>query len=81
MSDERTYTDSDGNTCTLDVLCRREPAWAASRLRFDRERLRRLVAAVRAYEDGHRSSCVYGPCGQCLHCAMVAELEACEAGE
>lgn len=27
------YQDIDGNPCSLDVLCRREPAWAANRIR------------------------------------------------
>lgn len=31
--DEKTMHDSDGNECSLDALCRREPEWAASRIR------------------------------------------------
>jgi hypothetical protein len=30
---ERTYQDVDGNQVSLDVLCMREPAWAANRIR------------------------------------------------
>lgn len=28
-----TYRDIDGNPCTLDALCGRDPAWAANRIR------------------------------------------------
>ena len=76
MSD--TYTDSDGNACTLEVMCRREPEWAANRLRADRERLRRLVAAVRGVL---RHADRPGPCEHdCAHrwCAIYRALEACE---
>lgn len=27
------YTDSEGRECALDTLCRREPEWAANRIR------------------------------------------------
>ena len=30
---EKLYKDSDGNTCTLDALCRKEPEWAANAIR------------------------------------------------
>lgn len=33
MSEERKYHDQDGNACTLDTMCMREPAWAANRIR------------------------------------------------
>jgi len=29
---ERIYKDSGGRECSLQVLCRREPEWAASRI-------------------------------------------------
>lgn len=31
---ERVYKDSDGNEVTLTTMCRREPEWAASRIRI-----------------------------------------------
>lgn len=31
--EQHSYTDSDGNRCSLDVLCRREPGWAANVIR------------------------------------------------
>jgi len=39
MSDERKYYDLEGHEVTLDSLCRKEPEWAANRLRtLERER-------------------------------------------
>jgi hypothetical protein len=53
----------------------------------DRERLRRLVAAVRAYVDAP-CWCAHGACvvsrpreRWCPRCAMRGELEACEGAE
>jgi hypothetical protein len=43
---ERTYRDAEGRVCSLDVLCRREPAWAANRLRVADERIRTLEAEL-----------------------------------
>ena len=40
------YTDCDGNPCTLDTLCRREPAWAANRIRVTLATAERLRARV-----------------------------------
>lgn len=40
---EHIYRDSDGRPCSLDVLCRREPAWAANRIRTLTEAARRLL--------------------------------------
>lgn len=31
--DDKTYMDCDGNACTLLSLCRKEPEWAASRIK------------------------------------------------
>ena len=39
MSEERTYFDVDGNKCTLEVLCRREPEWASNMIRDLRWRI------------------------------------------
>lgn len=44
------YTDSDGNPCTLDALCRREPAWAANRIRAEIAKCEALSAQV---DGGH----------------------------
>lgn len=33
MTDEKRYRDVDGNKVTLDELVRRDPAWAANRIR------------------------------------------------
>ena len=43
---ERRYTDSDGNECGLGVMCIREPAWAANRLRALQARIDELEAEV-----------------------------------
>lgn len=40
------YRDSDGNACTLDALCRREPAWAANRIRANRKERDELRAKL-----------------------------------
>ena len=42
--DEHEYRDIDGNLCTLDSLCRREPEWAASRHRVMLARIAELEA-------------------------------------
>jgi hypothetical protein len=47
MMDEREYRDVDGNRCSLDELCRREPAWAANRVRVTEARVRELEAQLR----------------------------------
>ena len=46
----RDYFDIDGNPCTLDQLCRKEPMWAASRLRVADARIAQLDALVAIYE-------------------------------
>ncbi len=33
------YLDADGNSVSLDVLCKREPAWAADRIRVELARI------------------------------------------
>lgn len=54
----REFFDSEGNSVSLDAMCRREPAWAASRIRAmmgetstlraeERESCRRIVNAER----------------------------------
>lgn len=52
-----TYTDRDGNRCSLDEMCRREPEWAASTIRFlsaksDRQKDALDNYARAAYEAG-----------------------------
>ena len=56
----------------------------------DRERLRRLVAAVRRHVNHSEGCDGYLPCRErsalpreqwCAFCAMLAELEACEEAE
>jgi len=47
---EPAYHDIDGQPCTLDALCRREPEWAATRIRGDRAR----VAALRRRSECRR---------------------------
>lgn len=46
MSDEKQYTDQDGNPCTLESLCRLDPLWAANRIRAESERIAELEAEV-----------------------------------
>lgn len=36
------YQDIDGNNVSLDKLCRLEPEWAASRIRFQRNLLKKI---------------------------------------
>ena len=66
------YQDADGNSITLDKLCRKEPAWAASRLRAGQERITELELAA----DG-KNHMLTG-CTESLNKALerVAELEA-----
>lgn len=45
---EETWFDSDGQQTTLDALCRKEPAWAANRIRAEIARAERLQDAVDA---------------------------------
>jgi hypothetical protein len=45
---ERQYYDVDGALCTLDMLCRREPAWAANRIHHMTEKLESLRAELEA---------------------------------
>ena len=48
MSLPEKFYDSDGNKCSLDLLCIREPAWAANRIRSltDRMGIKRLFQEV-----------------------------------
>jgi hypothetical protein len=45
------YRDIDGNECTLDTLCRREPEWAANRIRSAEAEINRLQGGLK--ENGH----------------------------
>ena len=45
---ERNYNDGEGNSVTLDELCRREPEWAASRIRFMRKELDAALSLIRS---------------------------------
>lgn len=36
------YQDINGNVVSLDKLCRLEPEWAASRIRFERDLLKKI---------------------------------------
>ena len=40
------YFDGSGNLCSLDTLCRREPGWAANRIRVWRAELDAALAEV-----------------------------------
>ncbi len=42
----QTYQDADGNPCTLDALCIREPAWAASRILAQAAEIERLEGCL-----------------------------------
>lgn len=44
------HFDIDGNPCTLDTLCRREPAWAANIIRTLRARVESYAMALAALE-------------------------------
>lgn len=62
MSDDeaKRFHDSDGNACSLDELCRREPGWAAAWIRVEREEmasLRARLAAVEAENAKLRALC------------------------
>ena len=41
------YQDADGNPCTLDQLCKRDPAWAANHIRHLDESGRGILEAGR----------------------------------
>lgn len=43
---ERNYQDADGKTCSLDSLCRKEPAWAANRIRVMTDQLQQARHAI-----------------------------------
>lgn len=45
------YYDQDGNPCSLEVLCMREPAWATNRIRALTEQ---LVDALEAIAEAER---------------------------
>ena len=56
------YTDGDGRRCNLDVMCRREPAWAANRIRALTEA---VEAGVQAFEFlGERLNYADGAAGE-----------------
>ena len=44
MAEPIEYRDTDGDPCSLDVLCMREPAWAANRIRAERARAEKAEA-------------------------------------
>lgn len=52
---EPEYRDLEGNPVSLDTLCRKEPAWAANRIRVtlnERDALRAEVEQLRRSRDG-----------------------------
>lgn len=57
MTDEIQYRDLDGKPCSLDTLCRKEPEWAASRLRVELATIKdlqsRLEETERARDAAH----------------------------
>lgn len=46
MAEPIEYHDADCNPCSLDVLCMREPAWAANRIRAERARAEKAEAEL-----------------------------------
>lgn len=70
MTDE-IYTDADGNVCTLDELCRREPAWAAYMIRLWRsqchERASAESAAIARIDAALKVLADAGCSCECLH--------------
>lgn len=77
--DARKYQDSDGNDCTLDQMVRREPDWAANRIRVGEQqsaeiaRLRDVAQGLLneidqntcMHEDTHRAGFIWTICDQC----------------
>lgn len=51
MSDKMDRHDADGNPCTLDALCRKEPAWAANIIRHMERKYDLLLAEMREELD------------------------------
>lgn len=45
------FYDIDGNECTLEALCHREPGWAANRIRHERAQLALARKALAAAEE------------------------------
>jgi hypothetical protein len=48
MADEIQYHDVYGNPCSLPTLCRRDPGWAANRIRHMTEQLSQAQAEIAA---------------------------------
>jgi len=46
VSDDRQYRDIKGNPCSLDTLCRKEPEWAANRIRANLSRIAALESEL-----------------------------------
>lgn len=74
--------DTDGNECTMDVLCMREPAWAANRIRTLTEELARLqverTALMRfatTYADGDAGAVAVIAAWDALPVALRYEAE------
>lgn len=56
MTEPQTYYDVDGNECSLDTLCRREPAWAANRIRVLIAKVQQLSGVAQPDGVGQESS-------------------------
>jgi hypothetical protein len=52
---EKDYHDSDGNPCTLETLCRKEPMWAASTIRELKKNYERLLSCEHAFDERDRA--------------------------
>lgn len=67
------YRDADGVPCTLDTLCRKEPAWAANRIReANREQEAARHTALSMSRDIARQCCTCGSLNTTIRHACVA---------
>jgi len=67
ITKERYYHDAEGNPCTLEMLCVKEPRWAATRVRMlcdDVDRLEEEVERLRpAQGKPPGGTCQHVDCG------------------
>ena len=53
------FYDSDGNECSLDLVCVREPAWVANRIRSLTEQIDKIVGNATRSEFIKQLPCEY----------------------
>lgn len=74
--DEHVYHDSDGNPCSLDAMCIREPAWAANRIRATQAALADMFAML---DEGLLERSTKNDAAPDWHARMLAFMKRLEA--